>query len=140
MIAIAILQNPGFFSELANRFNEGGPFFMTLILISLLLSLGFLVKGFLSLKGNPEASKKMLQLVGDASLLGLVLGFLGSMIGLIGAFDAIESFDNISSAMIAGGLKVSFLTTVFGSFVFIISRIGMLILRGMIKEQDIQNK
>ena len=40
--------------------------------------------------------------------------------------------------MIAGGLKVSFLTTLFGSFVFIISRIGILILRSMIKEQNTQ--
>ncbi|GGK15748.1 hypothetical protein GCM10007962_07520 [Yeosuana aromativorans] len=140
MIAIVILQNPGFFSELSKRFNEGGPFFMTLILITLLLSLGFLTKGFLRLKDNPEALKKMLRLVGDTSLLGLVLGFLGSMIGLIGAFDAIESFDKISTAMIAGGLKVSFLTTVFGSLVFIISRIGMLILRSMVKEQNTQEK
>tara|TARA_R110002033_G_scaffold94179_1_gene143303 strand:+ start:2701 stop:3060 length:360 start_codon:yes stop_codon:yes gene_type:complete len=115
---------------------EGGPFFMTLILISLLLSLFFLVKGFLSLKSYPEKSNKMLRLVSDASLLGLVLGFLGSIIGLIGAFDAIESFDKMDSAILAGGLKVSFLTTVFGSFVFIISRIGILILRSMIKEQN----
>ena len=140
MIAIAILQNPSFFSELSKRFNEGGPFFMTLILLTLFLSLGFLIKGFLSLKSNPETSKKMLRLVSDASLLGLVLGFLASIIGLIGAFDAIEAFDKMSSAMIAGGLKVSFLTMVFGSFVFIISRIGILILRSMIKEQNQQEQ
>lgn len=116
-----------------NIFIEGGPFFMTLILLSLLLSIFFLVKGFLSVKSNPEKSKKMLQFVNDASLLGLVLGFLGSIIGLIGAFDAIESFDNVSSAMIAGGLKVSFLTIVFGSFTFVVSRIGILILRSLVK-------
>jgi hypothetical protein len=46
----------------------------------------------------------------------------------------------MSSAMIAGGLKVSFLTMVFGSFVFIISRIGILILRSMIKEQNQQEQ
>lgn len=130
---IFLISNP-----FVDRFMEGGPFFMTLILISLLLSLFFLTKGFLHLKGNPESSKKMLRLVSDASLLGLVLGFLGSMIGLIEAFDAIEGFDKMNTAMIAGGLKVSFLTTVFGSFVFIISRIGILILRSMIKKQNTQ--
>ena len=72
MIAITILQNPSVFSELSKRFNEGGPFFMTLILISLLLSLFFLVRGFLKVNSNPKASKKMLRLVSDASFLGLV--------------------------------------------------------------------
>lgn len=130
---VFLISNP-----FVDRFKEGGPFFMTLILISLLLSLFFLVKGFLSLKDNPEKSNKLLKLVSDASLLGLVLGFLGSIIGLIGAFDAFEGFNKMDSAILAGGLKVSFLTTVFGSFVFIISRIGILILRSMIKEKNIE--
>lgn len=139
MIRVMFLQNSNLFTELSKRFMEGGPFFMTLILISLLASLFFLVKGFLNVKHNLGLSKKMIRLVGDASLLGLVLGFLGSIIGLIEAFDAIEGFSEINSAMIAGGLKVSFLTTVFGSLVFIISRLGILILRSMIKEQNNQD-
>ena len=125
-------------SPFVDRFMEGGPFFMTLILISLLLALFFLVRGFLSLNNDPEKSKKMLRLVSDTSLLGLVLGFLASILGLIEAFDAFESFDKVNTALLAGGLKVSFLTTVFGSFVFIISRIGILILRSMIKEENTQ--
>jgi hypothetical protein len=118
-----------------DRFIEGGPLFMSLILICLLLSLFFLVKGFLSLSKDLSVSRKMTRLASDASLLGLVLGFLGSIIGMITAFDAIESFDKISSAMIAGGLKVSFLTTVFGTITFIIPRIGILILRSMQKAE-----
>lgn len=118
-----------------DRFIEGGPLFMSLILICLLLSLFFLVKGFLSLSKDLSVSRKMTRLASDASLLGLVLGFLGSIIGMITAFDAIESFDKISSAMIAGGLKVSFLTTVFGAITFIIPRIGILILRSMQKAE-----
>lgn len=116
-----------------NIFMDGGPVFMTLILLTLVLSFFFLVKGFLSVKDNPEKSKRMLQFVSDVSLLGLVLGFLASIIGLIGAFDAIEGFSEINTALLAGGLKVSFLTTLFGSFVFVISRIGILILRSVMK-------
>jgi biopolymer transport protein ExbB/TolQ len=53
---------------------------------------------------------------------------------MIEAFDAIEGFnDSVNSTMIAGGLKVSFLTILFGCFVFIISRIGILILKGLQK-------
>ena len=118
-----------------NIFMEGGPLFMSLILICLILSIIFLILGFINLNKNLQKSKKMLRLVSDSSLLGLVLGFLGSVIGLISAFDAIEAFsDGISSGMMAGGLKVSLLTTTFGLLVFVISRIGMIILRSLQKE------
>ena len=61
---------------MANLFQEGGSLFMSLILISLLASIAFLIKGFLSLK-NGKLSKKMLALAGDSGLLGMVLGFFG---------------------------------------------------------------
>ena len=117
-----------------DRFKEGGPFFMSLILICLLLSVFFLVKSVLSLNKDTAKFKKMIALVSDVSLLGLVLGFLGSIIGMIEAFDAIEAIGDISQSMIAGGLKVAFLTMVFGTFTFIISRIGIVILKGLQKD------
>lgn len=116
-----------------DRFNEGGPFFMSLILICLILTVFFLVKSFMSLTRNVPQSKKMMRLAADAGLLGLVIGFFASIIGMITAFDSIEAIDNISSGMMAGGLKVSFLTTLFGTLTFIISRIGLLVLKGMHK-------
>ena len=75
---VLLLLNP-----FVDRFNEGGPFFMSLILISLLLAIFFLAKGFLYLKKDIEVSKKMTILTSDVSLLGLVLGFLGSVISKI---------------------------------------------------------
>jgi Na+(H+)/acetate symporter ActP len=123
-----IILNP-----FVDRFNEGGPLFMSLILICLILAILFLVKAFMTLSKNVPQSKKMMRLVADAGLLGLVIGFLGSIIGMIAAFDSIEAIDNVSSGMMAGGLKVSFLTTLFGTLTFIISRIGLLILKGMHK-------
>ncbi|MBC3759951.1 MotA/TolQ/ExbB proton channel family protein [Hyunsoonleella sp. SJ7] len=120
-------------SELSKRFQEGGPFFMFLILISLLLALFFLTMGFLNLKKNINRSKKMTLLASDASLLGLVLGFMGSIIGMIEAFDAIEALGNISQQMMAGGLKVAFLTSLFGCITFVLPRIGIIILRGLQK-------
>lgn len=129
-----MFSNLMFANPFVDRFIEGGPLFMSLILFCLLLTLFFLIKGFVALKKDVPLSKKMMKLAADAGLLGLVIGFLGSIIGMISAFDAIESIDNISSNMIAGGLKVSFLTTVFGTFTFIVSRIGLLILRGLHKK------
>lgn len=120
-------------NEFADRFSEGGPFFMSLILICLLLSIFLLVKGFISLKKNKSQSQRMLDLTVDVSLLGLVIGFFASVIGLITAFDSVEAIGNPSPALFAGGLKVSLLTATFGLFSFIIARIGILILRWFLK-------
>ncbi len=102
---------------------------MSLILICLLLSVYFLVRGFLSFRKNPSLSKKMLRLAEDSSLLGLVIGFLASIIGLITAFDSIEALGNPDPSVFAGGLKVSLLTATFGLFTFVIVRLDILILR-----------
>lgn len=110
-----------------DRFNEGGPFFMTLILICLFLVGYFLIKAFMSRSKDLANSAKMISLTVDVGLLGLVLGFFASVIGFIEAFDAIEGFGEMNSVSFASGLKVTFLTTLFGSFVFIVSRIGVLI-------------
>jgi biopolymer transport protein ExbB len=55
--------------------------------------------------------------------LAPMLGFMGTVIGMIGAFDAIEAQNNISPAVVAGGIKVALLTTVFGLIVAIILQI-----------------
>jgi hypothetical protein len=116
-----------------DRFIEGGPLFMSLILICLLLALAFVVMGFVNLKKDLMKSTKMTSLASDISILGLVFGFLGSIIGMITAFDAIESMGDISVGMLAAGLKVSFLTTVFGAITFILPRIGIIILKSLQK-------
>ena len=42
------------------------------------------------------------------------LGFLGTVIGMVQAFDDIERAGDISPTIVAGGMKVALLTTVFG--------------------------
>jgi hypothetical protein len=112
-----------------DRFNEGGPLFMSFILICFLLALLFVVLGFVNLKKDLVKSKKMTSLASDTSILGLVFGLLGSTIGMITAFDAIDAIGDISAGMMAGGLKIAFLTTVFGFVTFILPRIGIIILK-----------
>jgi biopolymer transport protein ExbB len=51
------------------------------------------------------------------------LGFLGTVVGLVSAFDAIERAGDISPTIVAGGMKVALLTTVFGLIVAIILQI-----------------
>ena len=49
-----------------------------------------------------------------------MLGFLGTVIGMIAAFDAIEQAGDISPQLVAGGIKVALLTTAFGLIVAVI--------------------
>ena len=132
---IFLVSNP-----FVDRFNEGGPFMMSLILICLLLSIFFVLKSGLALKTNDFKFKKYLSLIGESGLLGLVIGVLGSVIGMIEAFDAIEDFNAPASpAIIAGGLKVSFITAVFGCFTFIISRICIIVLKWLKRSNEIKS-
>lgn len=52
--------------------------------------------------------------------LAPMLGFMGTVIGMISAFDAIEAQGDISPTIVAGGIKVALLTTVFGLIVAVI--------------------
>ncbi|MGB1248900.1 MAG: MotA/TolQ/ExbB proton channel family protein [Chitinophagales bacterium] len=58
-----------------------------------------------------------------AIALAPMLGFLGTVWGMIEAFDAIEAQGDISPTVVAGGIKVALLTTVFGLVVAIILQI-----------------
>jgi biopolymer transport protein ExbB len=49
--------------------------------------------------------------------LGPMLGFFGTVIGMVFAFDAIEAAGDISPQVVAGGMKVALITTVGGLIV-----------------------
>ncbi|MBI1287169.1 MAG: MotA/TolQ/ExbB proton channel family protein [Flavobacteriales bacterium] len=55
--------------------------------------------------------------------LAPMLGFMGTVIGMIEAFDAIEAAGDISPSLVAGGIKVALLTTVFGLIVAMILQV-----------------
>ena len=64
-------------------------------------------------------------------------GFTGTVVGMISAFDAIKAANDISPAVVAGGISQALLTTAFGLIVamiiqffqnFFVSRIDQLIL------------
>ncbi len=52
--------------------------------------------------------------------LAPMLGFFGTVIGMVEAFDRIEQVGDISPTIVAGGIKVALLTTVFGLVVAMI--------------------
>ncbi|MGE5383837.1 MAG: MotA/TolQ/ExbB proton channel family protein [Omnitrophica WOR_2 bacterium] len=55
--------------------------------------------------------------------LGPMLGFLGTVVGMVQAFDAIEAAGDISPTIVAGGMKVALITTVFGLITAIILQV-----------------
>ncbi len=46
--------------------------------------------------------------------LSPMLGFMGTVVGMIDAFDAIEAAGDVSPTLVAGGIKVALLTTLAG--------------------------
>jgi biopolymer transport protein ExbB len=173
-------------SQLKQKFIEGGPTFMTFVLITLILGLAFAIERVLYLNLATTNTKKLLAKIEEALESGGVdaakevcrstrgpvasifyqgldrvdegldvaeksviaygsvqagllekglswislfialapmLGFMGTVIGMIGAFDAIEIAGDISPALVAGGIKVALITTVTGLVVAIILQI-----------------
>lgn len=55
--------------------------------------------------------------------LGPMLGFVGTVIGMIQAFGAIELANDISPTLVAAGIKVALITTVFGLIVAMILQV-----------------
>ncbi len=97
-----------------------------------------LYEGLRNAHQGPEAVEKAISSYGSVQMglleKGLVwialfiaiapmLGFMGTVIGMIQAFDRIEAVGDLSPSVVAGGIKVALLTTVFGLVVAIILQI-----------------
>ncbi len=75
--------------------------------------------------GSVQASllERNLSWVGLFIGLAPMLGFMGTVIGMIEAFDRIQQAGDISATIVAGGIKVALITTVAGLIVAIILQI-----------------
>lgn len=179
-------QAVGFTQELKNRFIEGGPGFMGIVLACLILGLAIAIERIIYLNMATTNTKKLMASVDEALSSGGVeaakevcrnskgpvasifyqgldrvdegiesaekavigyggvqmgllekniswlslfialapmLGFMGTVIGMIDAFDAIAVANDISPGVVAVGIKVALLTTVFGLIVAIILQV-----------------
>jgi biopolymer transport protein ExbB len=184
--AAAAEEGKSLHSQLKQKFIEGGPGFMSSVLITLILGLAFAIERVLYLNLATTNTKKLLANVEEALenggveaakdvcrttrgpvasifyqgldradhgidvveksiisyggvqagllekglswialfiALAPMLGFMGTVIGMIGAFDAIQIAGDISPALVAGGIKVALITTVTGLVVAIILQI-----------------
>ena len=119
---LLILKNHIMYLSIANLLNDGGPLFMYTSLLILIVIIVLLIKAFI----KPNENSKSINLIKHLSLFVLVWGFLGQMIGLMGAFDAIQIQGNVSPAVLAGGIKVAILSPLFGMIVFLVARLGII--------------
>lgn len=181
-----IVEDESFTQIIKQKFIEGGPGFMGIVLICLILGLAIVIERIIYLNMATTNTDKLLKNVEDALNSGGVdaakevcrntkgpvasifyqgldrshegvemveksvvsyggvqmgllekgiswislfialapmLGFMGTVIGMIGAFDAIAEAGDISPAVVADGIKVALLTTVFGLIAAIILQI-----------------
>jgi len=98
---------------------------LTLILLSLLV---VFVRS-ITKRGDEKQLNLSLQWLKSIGTLGLVVGILGQLIGLFSAFSTIEAGMEISPAILAGGLKVSMITTLYGLLIYIIHLLCSMILK-----------
>lgn len=179
-------ESEGFHQALKTKFIEGGPGFMAIISLAMILGLAFCLERIIYLNLADTNSKKLLDEIraaldrGDvngalaiardtrgpiasiayqsllridqgpeaveraitayggvqASLLeknmswitlfialAPSLGFFGTVIGLVQAFDTIEQVGDISPTVVAGGMKVALITTIYGLIVAMILQV-----------------
>lgn len=120
-------------------FIEGGWLFMSLITLLALSMLYFAVKGAAAVYGNPAVyAPGSLYYIRFFGMLALVTGVLGQLIGLYEAMKYIAQAGEVSQQVLAGGLKVSSITTLYGFIVFIIAHLIWFVLDLKGKERAIQ--
>lgn len=117
---------------------EGGIYYMLpiylLTIIVVVLSLWTI---FLRLKNRQKKTiptdKNLVNSILFLGSLGFIWGMLGQIIGFMQIADVIQEHGNIAPALIAGGIKVSLLTTTYGTILLLFSGIIWFVLKSTSK-------
>jgi len=120
-------------------FYEGGPLFMGLLTIILLLTVIAAVRTYSRYKQDkisPARARAEMSNVQSLGILAFVFGIFGQLLGLYDMFNAIQEIENVAPALLAGGLKVSVITTIYGCLILIIAIILRLALGQTIHQAD----
>jgi hypothetical protein len=102
----------------------GGALFMTVLSICLtVIIVTTILNSIRIVNGNYKPGKQFLTIqdIKAIGIFAIIWGIFGQSIGLFSALQAIEAAADISPAMIFGGLKVSFITTLYGIFIFLVA-------------------
>ena len=106
-------------------FIEGGPAFRGILTLVLLVIFVLTIVNAVYLASgkshDPGIVKSRLGYIKSTGLFALIAGMLGQLIGMYQAFEAIQRIGKVSPALLAGGMKVSMITTMYGFVIFIIA-------------------
>ena len=105
-----------------HKFIEGGlPFMLALLVINLVI-IYFIIRKiidlFVKVPGDKQKLKKGLPEILQLATFALFAGIFFQVYGLYQVLDAIEQLGQVSQALLAGGLKVSMITTIYGACIF----------------------
>ena len=118
-------------TQIINKFNEGGPFFTYIILILLIIILAIFIKGILDRKDL----NKTISLLKSLSWFTIAWGFYARTFGLIVAFDNVSAHGELTPSLLAEGLKMALINPIFAISVFLIARAGIIALILIQKEK-----
>ena len=101
-------------------FYKGGILFMSILTLIFLVVLALIVINF-RLNQSGKGSTEKIALIRSVGLLALVTGIFGQCIGLYSALEFIKKAGSIAPDMLAGGISVSMITTMYGIIIFMVS-------------------
>ncbi len=84
---------------------------------------------------DKESLNSQIAVIKSLGLFALVLGFLGQFLGLFQAFSIIAEVGTISPAILANGLKVSSITSIYGMIIFLVAYLLWFGLNAMLKKK-----
>lgn len=106
-------------------FINGGTLFMSVLTILFVIIVAISVWHAITIATGKALEKvnfkHQLKYIKSLGLFTMIVGIMGQMIGLFTAFNAIEQAADISPAILAGGLKVSMITTLTGIAFYLLS-------------------
>jgi hypothetical protein len=113
---------------------EGGPIFTYPMTLILMINLVLIARNFAYLFGgkfnNQQEALRWINPVRYIAIFILTAGILGQIIGLYSAFAAIEAkVVEITPELLAGGIRVSSITTLLGLSYFLICYASWFILK-----------
>lgn len=106
-------------------FFQGNFIFMGILTLLLLIILSIAVYRAIQMsKGNVEYEttfRYQITKIKSVGLFALVFGIFAHLLGLYQMFSVIEQGGTYSPALVAGGLKVSAISTIYGLIIFLLS-------------------
>ncbi|MBI9052677.1 MAG: MotA/TolQ/ExbB proton channel family protein [Bacteroidales bacterium] len=115
----------------------GGIYFMLPIYLIWVTVIYLSVKFLVAYKSENIDLNKLNKLNSVILFLGsfaFLLGLFAQILGLYGALISIQAAGDISPALMAGGLRISFLAPLYGFGIFLISGIVWFVFRNLIRK------